>query len=172
MQISFALAAGLLVAALLPRPAGAADSLGVSNEHLLTLKGTVVDLACEIAHDCRPNCADGHRPLGLKGDDGKLYVAAKSNTIFAGLTRDLIAYCGKEITADGLITSNYGTTLLMIQRFKPGETADWIETDKFAEEWARQHQTDPAGKETEEWYRHDSGVARAVDLHGKTGLEK
>ncbi|HVJ51789.1 MAG TPA: hypothetical protein VM689_04970 [Aliidongia sp.] len=169
MRLALALA-GLLLA--FSRPAGAADSLGVSDEHLMTVKGRIVDLACAIAHDCRPHCAEGHRPLGLEADDGKLYVAAKSNTIFAGLNHDLAAYCGKEITADGLTTGNYGSTLLMIQRFKPGDDADWIETDKFGRDWAERHHADPAGKETEEWYRHDDDVLRTVDRHGKTGLEK
>jgi hypothetical protein len=166
------LATVLLLTAAFCRPSVAADSLGVSNEHLVTLKGKVVDLACEVAHSCAPNCADGHSPLGLKGEDGKLYVAAKGNTDFAGLIHDLIAYCGTAITADGLTTSNYGTTVLMIQRFKPSDTADWVETDKFARDWAREHHADPAGKETQEWYRHDAAIARAVALHGKTGLEK
>jgi hypothetical protein len=172
MRFAFALAAGLVSALTLTHSSRAADSLGVSEEHLLTVKGQIVDLACEITHDCRARCGDGHRPLGLKADDGRLYVAAKSNTIFAGLNRDLVAHCGTEIIADGLTTSNYGSTLLMIQRFRPGETAAWIETDRFATDWARQHNADPAGKETEEWYRHDPDALRAVDRHGKTGLDR
>jgi len=149
-----------------------ADSLGVSNEQLLMIEGKVVDLACELTHECPLDCGAGKRPLGLKTDDGKLYVAAKSNTIFAGLGHDLASYCGSEIIADGLTTSNYGSTLLMIQRFKPNEAADWIETNKFATDWAKQHSTDPAGKQTEEWYRNDWIAKRLVAEHGKTGLSQ
>lgn len=162
----FALAAFLAAA----NGARAADSLGVSNEKLVVLTGKVVDVACELTKDCPPNCADGARQLGLKGDDGKLYIAAKSATIFAGLTRDLIGYCGKPIIADGLLTSNYGTTILMIQRLKPTESSPWIETSAFSIEWAKRHNTTPDGKLADEWYRNDPAVLDAVAKHGKTGL--
>jgi hypothetical protein len=174
MRTYFVVASGMSAVAVLVALGSArgADSLGVSNEQLLVTKGKVVDLACELTHECPPDCGAGKRPLGLKTDGGKLYVAAKSNTIFAGLSHDLVAYCGMEIIADGLTTSNYGTTLLMIQRFKPNGAADWVLTDKFATDWAKQQNAAPDGKETEEWYRHDADVLRAVDRHGKTGLEK
>ena len=173
MRTYFIVATGIASLGLLVVVAArAADSYGVAGEQLLTVKGKVVDLTCELAHDCVADCGNGKRPLGLLTGDGKLYVAAKSNTIFAGLGHDLKAYCGKEITADGLTTTNYGSTLLMIQRFKESDTADWVETSQFALDWAKQHNADPSGKTTEEWYRSDLTVKRAVLKRGKTGLDE
>ena len=42
-------------------PGIAAESIGVANEALVTVKGTVVDVACEVTHDCAPRCGDGRR---------------------------------------------------------------------------------------------------------------
>jgi len=169
MRCRFALVLALAAVAQ-PSAGRAAESFGVSNEVLLTVKGKVVDLTCELTHECVPNCGAGKRQLGLLTSEGKLFVAAKSSTIFAGLAHDLIASCGQEIIADGLTTTNFGSTLLMIQRFKTAENADWIEANKFAADWARLHSTDPAGKQTEEWYRNDWVVKRAVAQHGQTGV--
>ena len=92
MRTYFIVATGIAsVGLLVVVAARAADSYGVAGEQLLTIKGKIVDLTCELAHDCAADCGNGKRPLGLLTEDGKLYVAAKSNTIFAGLGHDLKA---------------------------------------------------------------------------------
>jgi len=159
----------LLVAA---GPVRSADSYGVNGEKLVTIKGKVVDLACEVTGAaCNvPNCGNGKRPLGLLAEDGKLYVAAKSNTIFAGLLHDIVAQCGKSIIADGLTTNSRDSTLLMIQRFKTSDDGDWVTTDKFAADWAKGHGTTADSKITDEWFRSDWVVKGAVARHGKLGV--
>src|ERR1051325_9886326 len=77
----------LMTAALLAASStavSAAESLGIAGEALVQLKGTVVDVACEIAKECRPDCGAGKRQLGLRTLDGKLYPVAKSNVDFMG----------------------------------------------------------------------------------------
>lgn len=150
-------------------PAQSADSLGVHNEQIVTLKGKVVDLACEVTGSCASDCGGGKRPLGLLTEDGRLYVAAKSNTIFAGLLKDIVAQCGKTIIADGLTTSDHDATLLMIQRYKTSDDGAWVETDGFAVDWSKRHAVPVDGKMTEEWYRNDWVVKGAVARRGKLG---
>ncbi|MEI9986741.1 MAG: hypothetical protein WDN69_28370 [Aliidongia sp.] len=107
----FLAATGFVVGLAGSLPGRAADSLNIADEQSVALKGKVVDIVCELAHDCTPDCGGGKRQLGLKTADNKLYFAAKSHVIFAGLATDLAPYCGKEIIADGLTTANYGTKL-------------------------------------------------------------
>jgi len=167
-----AVAVTLAVVALLAvaGPVRSADSLGVHNEQIVTLKGKVVDLACEVTGNCASDCGSGKRPLGLLTEDGKLYVAAKSNTIFAGLLKDIVTQCGKTIIADGLTTSDHDATLLMIQRYKTSDNGNWVETDGFAADWSKRHSTPIDSKMTEEWYRNDWVVKGAVARRGKLGV--
>ena len=148
----------------------AADSFSLNNEVLLVVKGKVVDLACVLGQGCPPNCGDGKRQLGVLTADDRLYVAAKSNANFAGLTHDLLPLCGQQIIADGLTTTSQGTRLLMIQGLKLHDGDAFAETDRFLKDWAAAHGTTPDSKITEEWFRNDPAIAAAVAKRGKTGL--
>ena len=165
----FALA-GLGFALIGPNVSQAVDSLGISNEQRVMIKGKVVDLICELAHDCAPNCGDGKRQLGLKTADNKIYFAAKGHVIFAGSTNDLAPYCGKEVIADGLTTTDYETTLLFVQRFKTSESGDWIDANRFRIDWAKAHGVAPDSETAKHWFKTDPVVRAAVEAHGKLGL--
>jgi hypothetical protein len=148
----------------------AAESVGVANEQLVTIKGTVVDVACEITHDCAPRCGDGKRQLGLKTLGGKLLLAAKSEVDFMGSVRDLLPYCGRILIVDGLTTSDYGTTLLMVQRFKLSDAAPWRAADQGLADWAKANHLAVDSEEAKLWMRHDPTVAAAVAKRGKLGV--
>jgi len=161
---------GLAVLFTWPANSFAADPLGVNGEVQVNLKGKVVDILCEIGHDCAPNCGGGKRQLALKTADNKLYFASKSHVIFAGLTNDLIQFCGKEIIADGLVTSAYGSQMLFIQQYKTSENGEWIDATQFRTDWAKSHGVDPDGETAKAWYKTDETVKAAVALHGTLGL--
>lgn len=166
------LAAATLAACLLmPAAASAAEKLGILEEQVLTTKARVVDLACELTKSCPPDCGGGKRQLGLITPDGKLLVAAKSYAIFMGATADLLPFCGKEIWVDGLTTSQFNTTVYMVQRLKAKETDEWQDADKTLRNWAAAHHVAPDSKEaSEEWFRHDETVDKAVATRGKLGV--
>ncbi len=48
----------------------------------------------------RARCGGGQRQLGLVDAAGRLYPAAKGNTLFAGAVADLAPYCGREVEID------------------------------------------------------------------------
>jgi hypothetical protein len=162
--------AGLALLMAWPVHGFAADPLGVNGEEQAHLTGKVVDILCELAHDCAPNCGDGKRQLALKTTDNKLYFASKSHVIFAGSTNDLIQYCGKEIIVDGLVSSAYASKLLFIQQFKTSENGEWIDATKFRADWAKAHGVEPNSDTAKQWYKTDTTVRDAVALHGKLGL--
>jgi len=153
-------------------PSNAAEPLGLNGENQAQVTGKVVDIICELAHECAPNCGNGKLQLGIKTADNKLYFASKSHVIFAGSTNDLAAYCGKTVMTDGLTTTAYGSTLLYIQRFKTSETGDWIDATGFRRDWAKAHGVSPDSKTAKEWYKNDKVVLDAIALHGKLGLDK
>jgi hypothetical protein len=160
-----------LVAFLLLPAAHAAESLGVSEEKLVTTKAKVVDLACELTKSCPAHCGDGKRQLGLLTPEGKLLVAAKSFGQFMGTTADLLPYCAQEIWVDGLTTSQFNSTVMMVQRLKAKEGDAWTDADKGIKNWAAAHHVAPdSPTATDEWFRHDETVAKAVAKRGKLGV--
>jgi hypothetical protein len=162
--------AGIALLFSCPATSFASDPLGVNGEVQANLKGKVVDILCEIGHDCVPNCGNGKRQLALKTADNKLYFASKSHVIFAGLTNDLIQFCGKEIFADGLVTSAYGSQMLFIQQYKTSENGEWIDATQFRTDWAKAHGVEPGSDTAKAWYTTDETVRAAIALHGKLGL--
>ncbi|HVJ53424.1 MAG TPA: hypothetical protein VM689_13235 [Aliidongia sp.] len=168
--LNFLALAGLGLILIGPVESRASDSLSISDEEPVVLKGKVVDIVCELAHDCTPNCGGGKRQLGVKTAENKIYFASKGHVIFAGLTNDLIPYCGQEIIADGLTTSNFGSTLLFIQRFKTSETGDWIDATRFRADWAKAHGVAPDSETAAHWFKTDPVVRAAIEAHGKLGL--
>jgi hypothetical protein len=152
-------------------PAIAAESLGLPNdEQLVTFKGTVVAIACEIAKDCPPKCGDGKRQLGLRTPDGKLLLAAKSTVDFMGSVRDLLPYCGRLLIVDGLTVSSGGTKLLMIQRYKLSDPAPWRPTNQSLIDWAKANQVAVDSEEAKSWMRNDKQVMTAVAKKGRLGV--
>src|SRR5262249_54092778 len=136
--------APLLAAAVLAAvPAAAAEQLGIADEAEITTKGKVVDVTCELTGNCPAECGAGRRELALKTGAGRLLLAAKNTVSLMGATRELLAYCGKEVWVDGVTTSNFGTTLLMVQRLKTSEKAEWRDANQSLADWAKANKVKP-----------------------------
>ncbi len=116
------LVAAALLAGLSAPPASAADLWGIEGEKAVLLKGRVVDLLCEVGKVCAPDCGGGRRQLGLVDGTGRLYPAAKGNTLFAGAVADLAPYCGREVEVDGLVIESPRMHLLFVQKLKAPAT--------------------------------------------------
>ncbi len=159
----------LLLPLLLAGPAGAAESWGLPGEEAASFGGKVVDIQCALTTDCPRDCGAGRRQLGLLKADGALILAMKNADPFAGATRDLLPFCGKTVTVDGLFTRNEGVRAFALQRIKP-PGGDWIAANGFVRDWAKAHKVMPDAPQSEEWYRHDETVAARIEVDGKLGL--
>ncbi len=95
--------------------AQAASSWGLPGEEIVRFEAKVVDIVCELTGDCPAQCGGGKRQLGLLTDDGTLVLAFKNTVPFAGAADELIDFCGKRVTADGLFTTNRGHKLFVLQ---------------------------------------------------------
>lgn len=145
--------------------AHAGDSWGLEYEKVVQADVTVVDLACEIAKKCVANCGGGKHQLGLKFPDGKIYPAMKSITPFAGLTEDLLSYCGKTVTVDGLQVDNPSMHMFAVQRFRADANSPWVDSDAFGKRLAEKY--GPA----DDWYRVDADVKAEIEANGVFGIK-
>jgi hypothetical protein len=169
-SLSMILTPLLAAATLAAAPTVAAEKLGIAGEVEVTTKGKVVDVACELTRDCPAQCGAGRRQLGIKTDDGKLLLAAKNAVNFMGSSRELLPYCGEEIWVDGVTTTNFGTTLLMVQRYRISEKVQWRDATQSLLDWAKANKVNPDSPQAEEWMRNDPLVKKAVAKRGKTGV--
>lgn len=151
-------------AMLLAAPAFAGEAWGLKDEKLVTFSGKVVDILCTLNGDCPAACGGGKRQFGILGTDGKLYVAAKSNTLFAGTARDLLPWCEKTIEIDGLLVENPAMPILMVQgiREKAGQ-GDFTPTEQFEKDWTA------ANGKADEWWRADPMAKAALAPNGILG---
>ena len=150
-------------AALFSAPAFAAEAWGLKDEKLVSFSGQVVDILCTLKGDCPAACGGGKRQLGLVSE-GRLYTAAKSNTLFAGATKDLLPWCGRTIEIDGLLVENPAMPILMVQGIR--ETAgvgDFAPTDQFEKDWIA------ANGKADEWWRADPTAKAALAENGILG---
>lgn len=145
--------------------AQSADSWGLEHETVTEIEATVVDVACELNKDCPPNCGDGKRQLGLLTADGKIRLAAKGATNFAGAVRDLIPYCGKKVFADGLLIENPAMTFFMVQNLRLDKSQPLKPANAFEIDWKKEH------GEAAEWYRADPGVKKVLEEDGVLGIK-
>lgn len=145
--------------------ARAADLWGIEGERAVVLKGRVVDLLCEVGGQCAPDCGGGRRQLGLVDASGRLYPAAKGNTLFAGAVADLAPYCGREVEVDGLVIESARMPLLFVQTLKaPGDTA-FQPAEAFGKAF------EAAYGKAEEWYRAHPAVKEAIAENGVFGIK-
>ena len=152
--------------------ARAAEVMGLPGEQALKTRAKVVDLLCELTGDCPAECGAGTHQLGLRLDDGRLLLAAKDVGPFTGATKDLLPYCGKTVTVDGVITRNFGATLYMVQSVAAvgGKAAC---ANRFVQDWAKAHGARLKDRCTApEWYRQDETVAKIIAEQGKLGTGK
>ena len=130
----------------------------------------VVDVVCELAGDCPANCGDGARQLGLLRDDGKLILPTKNFTPFSGAAWELIDFCGKQVIADGLLTTNHDTTIMALQFVKEAPDGKWRRTNRFIPKWAAKNGFAPNGKEAKRWFAHDPEIKARFAETGRLGL--
>lgn len=165
-KLLFALAlpaALVLPAALACTPAMAADPWGLKDEKTVSFPGKVVDILCTLKGDCPAACGAGKRQLGILATDGKLYTAAKSNTLFAGTARDLVPWCGKTIEIDGLLVENPAMPILMVQGIREKASEAFMPTEQFEKDWTA------ANGKADEWWRADPTAKTALAENGILG---
>ena len=83
-----------------------------------TVKGEILDLACYVDHGasgekhggkCGKTCISSGLPVGIKGEDGKVYVVIGNHK---PLNSELADYAGKTVTLKGNPMSKDGVNLL------------------------------------------------------------
>jgi hypothetical protein len=149
-------------AALFAAPALAAEAWGLKDEKLVSFRGQVVDILCALKGDCPAACGGGKRQLGIVSE-GKLYAAAKSNTLFAGATKDLLPWCGRTIEIDGLLVENPAMPILMVQGIREKSEQPFAPTDQFEKDWTA------ANGKADEWWRADPTARAALAENGILG---
>lgn len=151
-------------------PAQAAEEWGLPDEKITRFEAKVVDILCELSGDCPNNCGDGKRQLGLLDGNGKLILPTKNSVIFAGTAAELIDFCGKQVIADGLLTTNRGYTIFALQFVKEAPNGKWRRANRFLPKWAKQNGLAPNSKKTNRWFDHDPNVKAVIAKDGRLGL--
>lgn len=163
MRTPVAAVAALII--LFSGPVRAADGWGIEGEQIVEIEAKVVDVACHIRGDCPANCGDGKRQLGLLTADGKLRLAVKGATNFAGAVRELLPHCGKTILADGLLITNPAMTIFMVQNLRLSKADKLAPATAFEAEWKK------ANGPAEEWFRADPLVKQVIEADGVFGIK-
>jgi hypothetical protein len=152
------------LSALCATHAGAAEKWGMPHEKELIVRGKVVDILCELARDCPPDCGGGKRQLGLVTAEGVLRPAAKGNVDFASPVIDLAPFCGKTIFADGLLLENPAAHLYFVQAIRERDGDPWIPATAFQTRFDARHGA------TKEWYRSDPTAKDIIARDGVLGV--
>jgi len=103
--------AALAVFSALPFTAKAAD------DEATTVKGEILDMACYLDHGaqgekhaaCAQKCIASGLPVGIKTDDGKVYIVIGAHQ---PLNKELAPEAGKVVTLKGKAVSKDGVNLL------------------------------------------------------------
>ena len=143
-----------------------AEGWGIDHEKEVRVEAKVVDLLCAVTGECTNNCGGGKRQLGLLFDDGRLVPVVKNFDIFAGATDDLQPFCGKRITADGLMISNPKMPLFALQFKRLAPDGTWSRANQFGKTWSAVND----GKEAGSWYKHDARVLGTLKESGVYGI--
>lgn len=146
--------------------AHAASSWGIDHEKITRVDAKVVDLLCEITGNCVAKCGNGKRQLGLLFDDGRLVPVVKNSEPFAGATPDLIRFCNKKVTADGLMISSPKMPLFALQFKRLAPDGKWSRANQFGKDWSRAN----GGKKPGQWFRQDIIVKKLIREQGILGI--
>jgi len=151
-----------------------AEELGLVGETKATFSGKVVDLLCEIAGDCAPNCGDGRRQLGiLRESDNHLVVVSKNAQFeFNGAVDDLLPYCNRVVDVDGLLLgddSGVKAKIFMAQFIRLKGETEWKKAERWTKAWEARN---PAAAGEAPWYRRDPRVLKQIEKKGYFGLGK
>ena len=160
-------AAALLYA---PQPSHAAQSWGLIGEEIVRFDAQVVDLLCELTGDCPENCGGGKRQLGLVNGSGKLIPVFKNAVPFAGAVVELLDFCGKTVTADGLFSTNRGTTIFSLQFIREAPSGKWHKGNRFLRKWAETNGVEVNSNAAKTWFRNDPRIKALIAKDGKLGL--
>ena len=148
----------------------AADSWGLPGEQEARFEAKVVDLLCELTGDCPADCGAGARQLGLLKDDGTLVLPLKNQVFFAGAAAELIGFCAQRVVADGLFSTNRGTTVFALQFVKAAPDGKWRRANRFLPKWAADNGVDPKSAQAKRWFENDPRIQDLVARDGKLGL--
>lgn len=154
----------------LSAPLQAAEKWGLPNEEVTRFEARVVDVLCELTGDCPQACGGGTRQLGLLNDDGELILPYKNTVPFAGAADELIDFCGKRVTADGLFSTNRGVRVFALQFVREAPDGKWRRANRFLPKWAKEQGVDPESKAAKAWFRNDPRVKALIARDGKLGL--
>ena len=153
-----------------PVPADAAKEWGLIGEEIVRFDGKVVDVLCELTGNCPDNCGGGARQLGLIDGSGKLIPVFKNAVPFAGAAAELIDFCGKTVTADGLFSTNRDITIFSLQFVREAPDGKWRKSNRFLRKWAKTHGVEVNSNTAKAWFRNDPRVKALIDREGKLGL--
>ena len=153
-----------------PLPATAAQGWGLIGEEIVRFDAKVVDVLCELTGDCPDNCGGGKRQLGLIDANGKLIPVFKDAVPFAGAAAELIDFCGKTVTADGLFSTNRETTIFSLQFVREAPDGKWRKSNRYLRKWAKTNGVEVNSNAAKAWFRNDPRVKALIAKEGKLGL--
>ena len=153
-----------------PIPAAAAQSWGLIGEEIVRFDARVVDLLCELTGDCPENCGNGARQLGLVNAEGKLIPVFKNVVPFAGAAVELLDFCGKQVTADGLFSTHRETTIFSLQFVREVPDGKWRKSNRFLRKWAETNGVEVNSNAAKTWFRNDPRIKALIAKDGKLGL--
>ena len=97
----------------------AATAIRAADEKVetVTIKGEVLDMVCYLDHgahgdkhaECAKTCIEGGTPVGLKGEDGKVYIVIGMHQ---PANKELAPYAGKTVTLRGKVVTRDSINLL------------------------------------------------------------
>lgn len=170
----------LALACLIAAPAAAQDFSAGSTAKTWNLAGEspamfeakVVDLLCEVAGQCAPNCGDGRRQLGLlrSADNALIFPNKNSQAAFSGAVVELLPYCGKTVEVDGLMITDDelgAKNIYLVQKIREPGAEKWVKANRWTKDWAKKH---PEAKGKGSWFRRDPRIKADIAAHGYLGL--
>ena len=168
----FAIAALLGLGALLvaTNAARAANSWSLPGEEATRFDAKAVDVMCVLTGDCPADCGAGRRVMGLLRESGELVLAIKNAGPFTGTAHDLVPLCGQTVTADGLLTINYGVKSFALRFVKP-KNGEWCGANGFSKDWAAERGLAPKDDKAKQWFRNDEQINALIAEQGKLGLK-
>ncbi len=150
-----------------------ARSWNLKAQEKALFKAKVVDVLCELAGDCPPDCGGGTRQLGLlrDADDALVFPTKNGQPVFTGAATDLQLYCGKQVEVDGLLTggdeiSAGAAKLFQVQRIRE-IGGEWAKANRWTKDWQK---ANPGAKGKGPWFRRDPRIVREIEKDGYLGL--
>lgn len=149
-----------------------AKSWNLNGEEKALFSGRVVDVRCELAGDCPPDCGGGRRNLGiLRAADGQLVLVLKNaQAAFNGAVEDLLPYCNREVDVDGLLIGDdetVRTKFFQVQFIRAAGEAEWRPATLWTRRWAEKN---PGATGEGPWFRRDPRVLEQLAKDGHFGL--